>query len=141
MATADPGATPAFTGPELCRLTAREAVALLKRGEIVAADLVEASFERIEQTSPAINAMVTPCPDRARTAAVAADRATPLAGLPLAIKDLTPVAGVRTTYGTPGLADHVPDASDPLVVRLETRGGIVMGKTNTPEMGAGRQYV
>ncbi len=60
-----------------------------------------------------------------------------LAGLPVAIKDLTDVAGVRTTYGSPIFADHVPAASHPLVERIERRGGIVIGKSNTPEFGAG----
>ncbi|MGP6087125.1 amidase [Antarctobacter jejuensis] len=126
-----------FTGPELCQLTACEAVDLLRRGEVSAGELADASLARIEQTSHAVNATVTPCPDRARATAKRADAGSLLAGLPIAIKDLTPVAGVRTTFGTPGLADHVPAQSDPLVLRLESRGGVVIGKTNTPEMGAG----
>src|SRR5215470_15160421 len=60
-----------------------------------------------------------------------------LGGLPLAVKDLNDVAGVRTTYGSPIYADHVPARSDILVERLEERGAIVMGKSNTPEFGAG----
>ena len=60
-----------------------------------------------------------------------------LAGLPISIKDLNAVAGVRTTYGTKGLANFVPQDSDPLVEQLEARGGVVLGKTNTPEFGAG----
>ena len=60
-----------------------------------------------------------------------------LAGLPVSIKDLTDVAGVRTTYGSPIFADHVPEKSNPLVERIERKGGIVMGKSNTPEFGAG----
>ncbi|MBV6635301.1 MAG: amidase [Mameliella sp.] len=133
MAAADPG----FSGPDLCRLTACEAVDLLKRGKVSPGELLDASLARIEQTSPAINALVTPCPDRARDAVGKASTTSLLAGLPIGIKDLTPVAGVRTTYGTPGLADFVPDVSDPMVTRLESRGAVVVGKTNTPEMGAG----
>ena len=60
-----------------------------------------------------------------------------LAGLPVSIKDLTDVAGVRTTYGSPIFADHVPAKSNPLVERIERKGGVVMGKSNTPEFGAG----
>ena len=60
-----------------------------------------------------------------------------LAGLPVAIKDLTDVAGVRTTYGSPIFADHVPTKSHPLVERIERKGGIVIAKSNTPEFGAG----
>ena len=133
---------PAFSGPELCALNATEVVDLLRRGEVSPTELVEASLTRIAEVEPSVNAVVTVCPDRARKAAADWAGGEPdapgwLGGLPIAIKDLTPVAGVRMTMGTPGLADHVPDHSDPLVLRLEARGGIVMGKTNTPEMGAG----
>ena len=62
-----------------------------------------------------------------------------LAGLPVAIKDLNPVAGVRTTYGSPIYADHVPDESDIAVLRIEAAGGVVLAKSNTPEFGAGGQ--
>src|SRR3546814_1694883 len=60
-----------------------------------------------------------------------------LGGLPVAIKDLTDVAGVRTTYGSPIYADHVPETSHPLVTGLERNGGVVLAKSNTPEVGAG----
>ena len=60
-----------------------------------------------------------------------------LAGLPVAIKDLADVAGVRTTYGSPIFRDHVPTTSHPLVERIERKGGIVIAKSNTPEFGAG----
>ena len=62
-----------------------------------------------------------------------------MAGLPIAVKDLTDVAGVRTTYGSPIYADHVPERSDILVERLEERGAVVIAKSNTPEFGAGGQ--
>ena len=132
---------PGFSGPELCALSARDAVALLRKGEVSVQEMLQAAFERIETVEPAVNAMPTTCPDRAFAAARALEGDSShrawLAGLALAIKDLTPVAGVRTTWGNVALADHVPDASDPLVERLERRGGIVVGKTNTPEFGAG----
>ena len=78
-----------------------------------------------------------PCPaDRAR--ASGRDPGRPwLGGLPIAVKDLNDVAGVRTTYGSPIYADHVPARSDLMVERLEERGAIVIGKSNTPEFGAG----
>ncbi len=129
-----------YTGPELCRLTAVEAVDLLEKGEVSPLEMIDAAMARIEQVEPMVNATPTTCPDRARAAAKAlkrGDEAVWLAGLPIAIKDLTPVAGVRSTWGTKGLADFVPDASDPMVETLEARGGLVIGKTNTPEMGAG----
>ena len=129
-----------YSGPELCALTAVEAVEALKAGDVSPTELLEAALARIAQVEPDINAIPTLCADRAR-AHIA--RLTPggeapwLAGLPITIKDLNPVKGVRTTWGTKGLADFIPDASEPLVERLEARGGVVIGKSNTPEMGAG----
>lgn len=131
-----------FTGPDLCAMEAHEVVALLRGGAVSPAELIAASRARTEAVEPKVNAMPTTCWDRAARAAERldageADRPGWLGGLPLGIKDLTPVAGVRTTFGTKGLADHVPAESDPLVERIEARGGLVVGKTNTPEMGAG----
>lgn len=131
-----------FSGPELCAKQAHEIVDLLRRKEISPADLLQAAIARIEAVEPAINAMPTTCFDRARAAVEhlangESDHPGWLGGLPIGIKDLTNVKGVVTTYGTKGLADFVPPKSDPLVERLEARGGLVMGKTNTPEFGAG----
>jgi amidase len=131
---------PTFTGPALCGLPAHEVVDLLKSGEVSRAEVLDAALSRIEAVEPAVNAMPTVCDARARAAVpdmAQADHPGWLAGLPIAIKDLTPVAGVRTTWGTPGLANFVPEESHPLVARLEARGGVVLGKSNTPEMGAG----
>ena len=131
---------------ELIKLTACEAVALLKRGEITPLDLIDAAESRIAAVEPEINALPTLCFDRARAHAKrimegggenTADKTGWLAGLPVVIKDLTDVAGVRTTYGSPIFADHVPDKSHPLVERIERNGGIVIAKSNTPEFGAG----
>ncbi len=133
-------------GPsELCRLGAVEAVELLARREVSPLDLVEAAARRIEATDGALNALPTLCLDRARDHARRIMAAAPgdarpepwLGGLPVAIKDLEDVAGVRTTYGSPIYGDHVPERSDILVERLESRGAIVVGKSNTPEFGAG----
>lgn len=132
-----------MAGDELVRLTAREAVRLLSCGEVSPLELIDAAAARIAAVEPAINALPTLCLDRAREFARRLP-ATPhddgrgwLAGLPIAIKDLMDVAGVRTTYGSPIHADHVPAASHPLVERLEARGGVVVAKSNTPEFGAG----
>jgi amidase len=131
---------------ELCKMTAVEAVARLKKRELTPLDLVEASAKRIAEVEPAVNALPTLCLDRARAharrlmsgKANEAERGDGwLAGLPVSIKDLTDVAGVRTTYGSPLFADHVPAKSHPLVERVERKGGIVMAKSNTPEFGAG----
>ena len=123
-----------FTGPPLTALTAVEVRTLLKFGEISPQDLLNASESRINQTEPNQNAMVTRCFPRAR-ARLKPD--TLLGGIPIGVKDLNDVAQVRTTYGTLGFKDHIPKASDPLVLAMESHGALVVGKTNTPEMGAG----
>src|SRR5882724_3550341 len=130
---------------ELVRLTACAAVELLKRGEVSPLDLVEAALARIAAANPSVNAMVTLAPERAREQArrLMAQKPKPadergwLAGLPFAVKDLSDLAGVRTTYGSPIFADNVPVRSDVMVERLEANGGIPLGKSNTPEFGAG----
>ena len=125
---------------ELWKLTALQAVELLRKGEISPLDLVEDCARRIEETDGGLNAIPTRCFERARGHArrlEAADDRGPLQGLPIAVKDLEDVAGVRTTYGSPIWADHVPAASDLMVERLEDRGAIVIGKSNVPEFGAG----
>lgn len=135
----DPGGVPpAFSGPDLCRLDACTVVGMLRRKEVSPAELIEAALRRIGQVEPAINAMPILCAERARQAAADPGLgARLLAGLPIAIKDLSTVAGVQSTFGTAGLAGFIADDSDPVVERLETRGGLVIGKTNTPELGAG----
>src|ERR1700745_2427835 len=95
---------------ELWRMSAVEAVARLKKGELSPIELIEASAKRIAEVEPAVNALPTLCLDRARDHAKrimqdpsceASGEAGWLAGLPVSIKDLTDVAGVRTTYGSP----------------------------------------
>ena len=133
--------TPAYSGPDLCALSAVDVVDLLRRGNVSPDELITASETRHAQTDPALNAMPTPCFDRARKAArsltAPSETRGALYGLPVGIKDLTAVEGIRTTWGTAALADYVPEASDPLVELIERRGGLVIGKTNTPEFGAG----
>lgn len=133
---------------DLYRLSATDMISRLKSGEVSPTEAVEAAYARIDQVDGQINAIPTLCHDRAMTAAraVEADKVTNdarkddptwLAGLPIAVKDLVDVAGVRTTYGSPIHADHVPERSDIMVERLEANGAIVIGKSNTPEFGAG----
>ncbi len=134
-----------FTGPALCALSARDAVAKLKTKEITPEELLEASLQRIAQVEPDVNAVVVTCEERARKALsqllvdeqINGNEAGWLAGLPIAIKDLTTVSGVTTTYGNTALANFIPEETDPLVRMMEARGGVVIGKTNTPEFGAG----
>jgi amidase len=131
---------------DLIRLTATEAVRQLRRRVISPLDLIDAAEARIRAVEPALNALPTLCLDRARDHARALlnnqrreseNEPGWLGGLPVTIKDLTDVAGVRTTYGSPIFRDHVPERSHPLVERIERKGGIVIAKSNTPEFGAG----
>ncbi len=131
-----------FSGSDLCALSARKAVKLLQSGEISTSELIDASQARTRAVEDTVNAVVTTCFDRAREKAQSLNQldstqAGWLAGLPIGIKDLSAVSGVRTTMGTQGLADNVPAENDPIVDILENKGGLVVGKTNTPEMGAG----
>lgn len=129
---------------ELWRLSAVEAVRLLKRREVSPLELIDAAAARIEATNPKINALVTLCYDRAREHArriMSERRADPpphyLHGLPIAVKDGTDVAGVRCTSGSRIYADRIAPASDVVVQRLEANGAVVVGKSNLPEFAAG----
>jgi amidase len=133
---------------ELWRLSARELVRRLKAGEVRPVEALEAALSRIEAVEPRLNAIPTLCEARARRQAERIEKgeiAPPedgrgwLAGLPIVIKDLNDVEGVRTTYGSPIFADHVPGRSGFEVERLEARGAVILGKSNTPEFGAGAQ--
>jgi amidase len=127
---------------DLYRLTALDAVRRLRAGGLSPLDLIDAVERRAAAVNGAVNALVTPCYDRAREHARRLMTLPPqerglLAGLPVGIKDLNPVAGVRTTFGSPIFADNVPEVSDILVQTIEGNGGIVVGMTNSPEFGAG----
>ena len=129
---------------ELIHLTAREAVALLRSKEVTPLELLEAAVRRIEAVDGRLNALPTLCLERAADRARRMSEVRPadapgpfLFGLPVAVKDLEDVAGVRTTYGSPVFADHVPERSCSMVENLEARGAVVIGKSNTPEFGAG----
>lgn len=133
---------------ELWRLSARALVAKLRAGEVRPTEALEAALARIEAVEPRLNAIPTLCEARARKQAERiekgeigppADGRGWLAGLPIVIKDLNDVAGVRTTYGSPIFADQVPERSGFEVERLEARGAVILGKSNTPEFGAGAQ--
>lgn len=129
---------------ELCLRSAVDLAGLLARREVSAREVMAAHLDRIERVNPAVNAIVTLDAEGALDAAAAADAAfpgkdalPPLWGLPVAVKDLVDTAGMRTTYGSPIFADHVPSADALLVKREKAAGAIVIGKTNTPEWGAG----
>jgi len=129
---------------EPCDLDARTARRLIGRRALSPVELLESCLGRIGAVDHAVNCMVALDADRARAAARQAEAAVmrgdalpPLHGLPVGIKDLEDTAGLRTTHGSPIFRDHVPAADSSMVARLRAAGGIVVGKTNTPEFGAG----
>ncbi|HEX2943990.1 MAG TPA: amidase family protein, partial [Rhodopila sp.] len=129
---------------EPCDLTAVEARRLIGAKALAPTELLESCIARIEAIDPAVNAMVARDFDRARDAAIAADNAVargealpPLHGLPIGIKDLELTAGLRTTFGSPLFADHVPAEDEHAVAAIRAAGAIIVGKTNVPEFGAG----
>lgn len=130
-----------MAGNDLTDRTACDLVAALHCGAVSARALMEATLDRIEAVNPSVNAIVTLRPrDDLLAEAAAMDRAGPqgpLSGLPVAVKDLVATKGIRTTWGSPLHAGHVPDADDLVAARLRTAGAILIGKTNTPEWGHG----
>ena len=129
---------------EPCDLAARDARALIGAKKLSPVELAESCIARVEAVDHAVNAMVSPDFERARAAARAAEAAVmrgdqlgALHGLPVGIKDLENTAGLRTTFGSPIFANNVPAADDRTVASLRAAGAIVLGKTNTPEFGAG----
>ena len=127
---------------ELIHCTACEIVDKLHTAEITPLDLLDALERRIAAVDGAVNALPTLCFDRARDHAKTLMARPPtrrglLTGLPVPIKDLTAVGGVRCTYGSPIFKDHVPQRSDLLVEHLEANGALIYALSNTPEFGAG----
>jgi amidase len=126
----------------LVRASACAIVDKLKTGEVTPLDLLDVLERRIAEVDGPVNALPTLCFDRARTHAKAlmqkpiGERGL-LAGMPIPIKDLTNVEGVKTTQGSPIYKDSVPIRSDLLVEHLEGEGGVIYAKSNTPEFGAG----
>lgn len=129
---------------ELWRMTAREVVGLLKARKVSPLELIDAAQARIAVTDGSLNALPTLCFERARQrakglAGLDASHHGWLAGLPLAVKDLNEVEGVRTTWASPIFAEHISQRTDLGVQNLEARGALVIAKSNTPEFGAGAQ--
>lgn len=125
-------------------LSAGELARQLRVREVSAREVLADHLDQIERTNPTLNAIVTLTADRALLSAAAADQAImrsgplgPLHGVPFAHKDLQDTAGIRTTYGSPIYADHVPTTDALLVQRTREAGAVLLGKTNTPEFGAG----
>jgi len=126
----------------LVRETACAVVDKLNSGEVTPLDLLDVLERRIAEVDGKVNALPTLAFDRARAHAKALMKKPIgqrglLAGLPIPIKDLTNVEGVRTTQGSPIFKDTIPARSDIAVERLEDNGGVIYAKSNTPEFGAG----
>ncbi|HZO62391.1 MAG TPA: amidase [Gaiellaceae bacterium] len=120
---------------ELAFLTATEQAELVRRGEVTPVELVETCLERIERLNPELNAFVTVCGEEALAAAAGELPDGPFRGVPIPIKDLQETAGIRTTFSSRAYADYVPDFDVAVVRRLKGAGFVVIGKTNTPELG------
>ena len=131
-----------MTHDELCFASAVEIATLVREKKVSPIEVTEAFLTRIDKINPKINAYVTLTPELARKAAKRAEAAVmtsatlgPLHGVPFSVKDLVFTAGVRTTAGSLVYRDFVPDADSLVVSRLKAAGGIMLGKTNTPEFG------
>ena len=131
---------------EIVNLTAVELSSKIKNRELTATEVMESHLKQIENVNPLVNAIVTLHADEGMQQAKLADDSIAknketgvLLGLPTAHKDLVPVKGMRTTYGSPLFSDFVPDYSALIVDRMQKAGAITIGKTNTPEFGAGSQ--
>jgi len=127
---------------ELYWKPAHELAAMIRRRDLKAAELMELTIKRIEQTNPKLNAFCALRADDAIADARAVDEKIarreelgPLAGLPLGVKDLEDAAGLPTTHGSKAFKDHMPSADSVQVSRLKAAGAIVIGKTNAPEFG------
>ncbi|HEX6265404.1 MAG TPA: amidase [Burkholderiales bacterium] len=127
---------------EICFASPGKLARLIHARRLSVTEVMRAFVARIERVNPKVNAIVTFLPEQALEAAKALDRVRtkpPLAGLPIAHKDLVPTKGVRTTFGSLVYEHHVPEQNHLIVDRLAAAGAILIGKTNTPEFGSGSQ--
>jgi amidase len=129
---------------DLVRQSAVELARMIAGRELSSRELLDACLARIEEVNPQLNAIVTLVPEIAHERAAAADQAVvdgdelgPLHGLPVAHKDLELTEGIRTTFGSPLFADFVPTEDGLIAERMRAAGAVVLGKSNTPEFGAG----
>ena len=130
---------------DICRLSAEELARRIRERQLSLREVTAAFLDRIETVNPQVNAIVSlrkradvlreadAADARLRTGA----QTGPLFGLPIAVKDLAPTKGIRTTFGSPVFADFVPDEDELFVTRIKDAGAIIIGKTNTPEFGLG----
>ena len=121
---------------------AKSLARLLRTRKLSRIEVMEAFIAQVERVNPKVNAIVTFVPERALEEAKRMDEgntSAPLAGLPIAYKDMIPTKGIRTTFGSPIYSDNVPTEDHLIVERLKAAGAITLGKTNTPEFAAGSQ--
>ena len=128
--------------------SASELASLIRSKAVSPIEVLQAYLDAISRLNPKINAICTLAADQAMEAAEEAEAAVmrgeklgSLHGLPVGIKDVTPTAGIRTTYGSPLFVDHVPQEDAAVVTRLRQAGAIILGKTNTPEFATGANTV
>jgi aspartyl-tRNA(Asn)/glutamyl-tRNA(Gln) amidotransferase subunit A len=121
---------------------AAELAQLIRSRAVSPVEIMRDTLDRIERSQPTLNAFITVAADAAMVAAHSAEAAViqgaklgPLHGVPVAVKDLIPTAGIRTTWGSLIFKDHVPDHDAVAIARLKRAGAIVVGKTTTPEFG------
>lgn len=127
-------------------LSAVEMARLIRTKKLSAREVLAEHLKQIERVNPKVNAIVTLVSEMAGRAAAKADemqargaKLGPLHGLPVAHKDLRETRGIRTTFGSPLYRDYIPAENDLIIDRLQAAGAITLGKTNTPEFGAGSQ--
>ena len=128
----------------LVRKSARELARLIRTRAVSPLDVLDAHLDVIAALNPKLNAVVTLAADQARenarraeTAVMKGETLGPLHGLPIAVKDVTPTAGIRTTFASPLFKDYVPAEDAEAIRRLKAAGAIVLAKTNTPEFACG----
>jgi amidase len=133
---------------DLPRTSARELANLIRTRTVSPVEVLDAHLAAIERINPKLNAIITLAEQQARTAAQSAEKAAmrgeavgPLHGLPFGVKDITPTAGIRTTYGSPLFKNNVPTEDAEVVRRLKAAGAILLAKTNTPEFATGANTV
>ena len=133
------------TAPDdLCFTSALQLAAMLRAKKVSAREVMSAHLTQIGRVNPAVNAVVTLVADQAMADAARADEELargkprgPLHGLPIAHKDLVATKGIRTTRGSPFYRDFVPENDAPIITLIRNAGAVTVGKTNTPEFGAG----
>ena len=134
------------TASSICFMSTVEMARLIRAKKLSAREALAGHLKQIERVNPKVNAIVTLVPEMAAKAAAKADdmqarneKLGLLHGLPVAHKDLLETRGIRTTFGSPLYKDYIPTEDDLVVERIQRAGAITIGKTNTPEFGAGSQ--